>query len=441
IATALVFVAIPVTAPAQDAAATKATFDSVNKHLDLGGQVYGFLNIQGDFTSLTAKAQELYQQIHEMSGGEIPLPPNFDVAALLNQFGFDNLDAVGLSSIKFEKGFRNRVFAAVDGERKGLLRLTGGDPVPFQIGNFAPATSIVAMEWHLNFAAIKDLITGIGEQLEKSIGTDPLSGALQQPIPGTELNVEQLLDLLKGQFMVYVTLDEAKNLTLPDNDLNLEIPGIDVVLSHNNGRAIYGHLKSFISSNAPPEAFTEETKDGVSRLTINIPEDENLGFYTPFFQMEEGSDRLLIGSRIEALKTLTGGERLSKNAEFHYVASLLPQEGTAYSYTSKRLYEFIGKFVKAASQGDQKLATVQNEFVQMFCGEPQAMAGMVANLKDGIYSESVAPMSYKLSLAYVAIVPVAFMAAVATPIIGKARMKARDVQRAKAGDDAADPFQ
>ena len=48
----LSLVGLPGVASAQEAPDTQALFESVNKHLDLGGQFYGYLNVKGDFASL-----------------------------------------------------------------------------------------------------------------------------------------------------------------------------------------------------------------------------------------------------------------------------------------------------------------------------------------------------------------------------------------------------
>ncbi len=425
----------------QDAATAKATFDQVNKHLDLGGQFYAFLNIQGDFTQLGAKAQEIYEKLRQMEGIGDEIPPGLDIAGFLSQLGMDNLEAIGLSSIKFDKGYRNRFFAAIDGERKGLLRLSGGDPTPFAIGEFAPAEAVYAVEWDLDLDGLKDLVTGIGGQLEKSIGMDPLSGVLAQPIPGTELNVSQLLDTLKGRLMAYIVLDEEQILQIPDPNAP-QIPGIDLVLSHANGKEVYGHIRSFITSNAPPDAFTEETVDGVTQLQIHLPPQATLGFFAPVIQMTEATGQLVIATRPEALKGLTEGDRLATNADFKRTSDMLPKEGNGYGYVSPKFYEFLEIFTNAASQGNAAIAQIQTEIMSLVYGEPQPMVTMWANQSDGIYSESFAPMSYKISLAYAVIAPAAISGAVIAPMAAKARVDARQfhqrqLQEQRAVEEAA----
>ena len=103
---------------------TKALFDQVSNRLDLGGQVFGFVNVQGDYASLAAKAKELYGQAIKMADDEIPLPEDLDIEAILKELGFSNVSALGMSSIKVGDGFRNKAFLGINGEPQGLRHTT-----------------------------------------------------------------------------------------------------------------------------------------------------------------------------------------------------------------------------------------------------------------------------------------------------------------------------
>lgn len=379
----------PLVVSGQDAASAKATFEAVNQHLDLGGQFYGFLNVDGDFEVLAEKTREFYEQLQIMEGAVV------DVEGFLGVLGFDNLDGVGMSSIKFGKGFRNRFFAAIDGEREGLLKLSGGEPKPFAIGQFAPDTAVYALEWDLDLAGVKEVVRGIGAQLEAVMGMDPTAQVFQQPIPGTELNVEQLVDALKGLALAYAEIDEEQKLQIPDPNAP-EIPGIDLVLGHANGKVLFEHLKSFVTSNAPPDAYRLEETDGVTQLHITLPPDASLGFYAPVIQVDDASGQLLVASRPEALERQSQGDRLADATEFKALAERLPKEGNGYEFMSPKVYDLIDVFVDGMRSQSLAMADFQAQMMMAILGEPQAMAGMWANQDGGIYSESYAPMSYKI---------------------------------------------
>ena len=115
---------------------------------------------------------------------------------------------------------------------------------------------------------MKDLLEGIGGQLEKSMGMNPLADALQQPIPNTTLTIEQLLASLKGTLFAYATIDDTKTLQIPEPDFSAEIPGIDFVVAHKTGKPLYAEIKSLFEVNAPQGAIREEAIDGTTTLSV-----------------------------------------------------------------------------------------------------------------------------------------------------------------------------
>ncbi|MDB2346741.1 hypothetical protein N9V84_02485 [Verrucomicrobiales bacterium] len=410
---------LPNLANAQEAPDTQALFESVNKNLDLGGQFYGYLNVKGDFSSLTTKAQEIYEQIAEMAEGQIL--PGMDITGFLQELGLQNLEALGLSSIKFDKGFRNRAFAAIKGDRQGILKLSGGPARPFEIGGFAPASSVLAMELDIELGGVKDLLEGIGGQLEKSMGMNPLADALQQPIPNTTLTIEQLLASLKGTLFAYATIDDTKTLQIPEPDFSAEIPGIDFVVAHKTGKPLYAEIKSLFEVNAPQGAIREEAIDGTTTLRLLMPDEATLGFYAPLFQITEDSEQLVMASRPEALASMVIGDRLSSNAEFVRAASLMPQEGNLFSYASEDIYRFIDVFSEVMEEVSSELGPLQGEAMALIYGEPQSIVSVLANTPDGILADGLAPMSYKLSLAYAAVMPAVLSGALMAPMIHQLR--------------------
>jgi len=415
----LSLVGLATLANAQEAPDPQALFESVNKNLDLGGQFYGYLNVKGDFSSLATKAQEVYEQVAEMAEGQIP--PGMDITGFLQELGLQNLEALGLSSIKFDQGFRNRAFAAIEGERQGILKLSGGPARPFEIGSFAPASSVVALEWDIELSGVKDLLDGIGGQLEKAMGMNPMADALQQPIPNTTLTIETLLASLKGTLFAYAVIDDTKTLQIPEPDFPAEIPGIDFVVAHKTGKPLYAEIKSLFEANAPPGAINEQVVDGTTTLRLLIPDEATLGFYAPLFQITEDSDQLVMASRPEALASMSSGDRLSGNVEFARVAGLMPKAGNLFSYASKDIYQFLEIFSDVMEEEAPELGSLQAEAMTLIYGEPQSIVSVLANTPEGILADGLAPMSYKLSLAYAAVMPAAISGAVMVPMMRQLR--------------------
>ncbi len=400
----------------QTAADHRSVFDSVTKHLDQGGQLFGYLNVSGDYAAVTAKVNELYNELTNIPGGP-PIPPGLDIEGMLLELGLENVSGIGASSIKVDAGYRNRVFIGVNGERKGLLRLTGDEPAAFTIQDFAIKDAVLAFETHLRTDVLKEIAKSITARLVPTLGMDPMDHILSQPVEGTSLTVDDVLTKLTGHVYGYVSLDREKMLEFRGE--GPEVPGIDVVLAHDSGKWLYDMAKEFFS-NVAPESMAEETEGSVSRITITFPgEGEDLGFYEPVLQLE--GDRLIIASRKEALAQQAGGDKLKQNADYAKYAAALPQKGNALTFISKELLSEVYGIIDQAVQAGEEEARIIKVLVQEIYGDPQTIVSVVENKSDGVYSEMYGPQSYKTAVlmlpAFSGAFVSGFMSAVSAPMM------------------------
>lgn len=110
----------PNTAPANPAT-DASRFEFVAKQIDQGGVLYGYVSVDGD---LTALIQYLDSFISGMKKFDKSVP-EFDAKFLLKISGLDAISALGLSSIRVEDGFRNKVYLHAPAGRRGFLALFG----------------------------------------------------------------------------------------------------------------------------------------------------------------------------------------------------------------------------------------------------------------------------------------------------------------------------
>ncbi len=410
---------------AQQAADSKALFDQVSKRLDVGGQLFGFVNVQGDYASLAAKAQEIYGQVIEMADGEIPLPSDLNVEGILKELGFGNISALGMSSIKVGDAFRNKIFLGVKGEPEGLLRMIGGKPRPFKIANMAPEDASLAFEQPLRLDVLRDVVAKIATQLAPAIGGDPVGEGLKMPVPMTEMTLNELINKLSGDVLGYATLSKTQKLEIPGAPDGFEIPAIDFVVAHESGRWLFDLAEEFFTSNMPDMVEVTDV-DGAKTLVISLPPGANLGFYKPVLRVGKAGDRLVIASRSLALDRMDEAKmHLADNASFKAVTKDLPKEGNSMSFLSEDFYKtFIDLYGKILSMegGPAEMISMQKKFIEMAYGKPQAVAGVSVNYPDGIYLETVQPQSYKQTVAVLAVIPVGIGAAVMAPMMVRARM-------------------
>ena len=80
-----------------------AHFDSVARHLDLGGAVYAYVDVDGDLSRLVGQVKELLALAQKENSGLRNLPPflqRLNLEFILDLLGVGNIQAVGLSSYK-----------------------------------------------------------------------------------------------------------------------------------------------------------------------------------------------------------------------------------------------------------------------------------------------------------------------------------------------------
>jgi hypothetical protein len=129
-------------------------FAAVNKNLDLGGKLYGYVDVDGDTLVIAEKLRRLADQIATVQ----PIAASFlkqDYAKIFDDLGISDVKAVGLSSVEEAKGgFRNRVFFYTPNGRHGLLSGLGGPAAPYVYSKNAPADADLYAEGEVDVPAV-----------------------------------------------------------------------------------------------------------------------------------------------------------------------------------------------------------------------------------------------------------------------------------------------
>ena len=99
----------------------KALFQKVSAKLDMGGKVFGYLNVRNELLDLMGKADTFLRQSLATQGMEEQVPEDFQVEDVLLALGLHRVDALGYSSKRLEKGYLNKGFASIDRMRMGLI--------------------------------------------------------------------------------------------------------------------------------------------------------------------------------------------------------------------------------------------------------------------------------------------------------------------------------
>ncbi|HEY5552109.1 MAG TPA: hypothetical protein VIK52_09480, partial [Opitutaceae bacterium] len=101
-------------------------FMAVHQYLEIGGTLYGYVDIDGDVLKVARQLEALAVQIAEAQPAAAQALKQ-DYPALVTALGLDGIKAVGFSSVPDGTGFfRNRMYAHIPGERRGIVGGLGG---------------------------------------------------------------------------------------------------------------------------------------------------------------------------------------------------------------------------------------------------------------------------------------------------------------------------
>ncbi|HVU15702.1 MAG TPA: hypothetical protein VHD32_02165 [Candidatus Didemnitutus sp.] len=206
-------------------------FKAVNAELELGGTLYGYVDIDGDDQKIARSLQGI---LHNVAASQPQLEPYVkqDFPALFSILGFDDLKAVGLSSVPDGTGFfRNRAFFYMPEGRHGLFTVFGGPATPSHFAKLAPKDADLFAEGEADLASV---YATIHQVVEKVAGPDvakkmeAILADTNNPVGFSGLN---LINSFKGRNAMIVRFDAAKTMTIPAGATAFKIPALSLILA------------------------------------------------------------------------------------------------------------------------------------------------------------------------------------------------------------------
>lgn len=292
------------------------SFDAASQHIDLDGELVGYIDFEGDGQEIGTALNVIYQKVLAGSPQLPPIPLDFTM--LFENLGFGSVKALALSSQDVEPGLhRNRSVMLLNGELQGLFALHNIEPLTFTAAEKAPVDATGAMTVSINTVAVSDTLSRVMQQIMGPMGAATIQQLLIQVLPGTEVSYRELLESLSGQW---------DGFWLQDYDANTgEI--------FKFWLRVEGAGKLLARVRAPAEAigatFSDE-EDGLSAdFGALFDEAAKMGL---FVQADTASGALLLYSHADWTDR-SEGPRLTENEAFKSLAERLPREGIAFSYS------------------------------------------------------------------------------------------------------------
>ena len=190
-------------------------FLAVSRQLELGGTLYGYVDVDGDARKLSGGLQSALQQ---MAKGQPALRPvaEKNLVEIFQLLGVEDIKAVGVSSVPEGNGFfRNRAFVYMPDGRHGLLASLGGKAGPFTRLNLAPADTDFYAETEMDLPVLYKTVKEVVAKVSGEPASNQMDAALKKAGEAAALSVLDLIYGLKGHAAIVLKFDPQKNLHLP----------------------------------------------------------------------------------------------------------------------------------------------------------------------------------------------------------------------------------
>ncbi|HVU35390.1 MAG TPA: hypothetical protein VHE61_18275 [Opitutaceae bacterium] len=409
----------PVTVEVVKPAERSPSFLAVNRHLELGGTLYGYVDVDGDVLKAVGGLQDFLKQLATTQPMVAPFAAK-DYKAVAATLGLTDIKAMGLSSVPDGTGFfRNRVFIYTPGDRHGLLLGLGGKPGPFTHLNLAPADTAFYAEADLDLPVVYETIKQAVTQIAGEPVGNQMEAALKKAGEKAALSVFDLIYGLKGHSAIVMRVDPEQTfsvggpsgLTLPKFSLlvcmDRVAPAVEPALQKSPlfKRSDVGteHVYTFAQPLPVPGLQPVVVADGTT-----------LYFATTQAFLDE----------CRALKT-----GLAQSPEYQQAVAGIGTEGNGISYVSPRLLDAFRRIQTLNPNLPAQQKAVLGTVLAKVPDIKRPMVAIRTNLPDGILVRSYWDRSLKQEVALAAAynpVTVGVLAAMAIPAFQKVRQASQE---------------
>ena len=417
-------------ATAEEGSKMSDHFEAVSGHLELGGEVFLYVDVDGDVSKIAGMLDDLLKFVDKASGGD--MPPELaalDVGDLADQLGLSGIAALGASSMQKGETFRNTYYLHVPDGREGLLKVFGGEAAPFAVQKLAPAGSDLVMEQDINIAALYDLALDMAKEIGGPRAKVEFQREMSEQIPGTPLSMDGILSSLDTKVILIGDLDASTSLKLPE-EVPFKVPGVNLLIALDNVGDIFSKLTMTIPAEHKARMMVET--DDYQQLTIPVPP-EVAGIMQPVIRHDKKSGRVMAATSAEYLdKCLSGATTVWEDEDFKTAMAGLPEEGNAMSYVSSFFIKEYIRIYGSAMDLASKEGGMPLGMSEMLIGlvtelgmDPDHPQGVVTtNLPQGILSVGNSPGSAKQGVVAMAAAGVGFMAGMMMPYMAMAESRA-----------------
>jgi len=399
------------TVPLVKAAGRSDHFAAVHKHLELGGTLYAYADVDGDALKLADSFRGVMEQIAATETKAAPFLKQ-DYRALATLMGLDDVKAFGLSSVPEGDGtFRNRVYFHTPEGRHGLLAGLGGAAAPYRMVKLAPAGADLYAEAEMDlaevYATLKAVVAKVGGETSANLMEEKIKKAGKKAsIPWLDV-----INGWKGRSAAVLRLDPEKNVALP----GLVMPLPSLLL------CVEGIAPSF-------EPLLRKSKflkvqEAKGRTIFSSAEPFPMPDFDPVVVIE-GTTLYLATTATFFNECLGQKSGLAQTAEFKTALSRVSATGNGLVYVSPAFFGRVQDLERLNPNLPPDKARTLKFVLQNMPKPALPLITVRTNLPDGILVQSNWNRSLKQDVAMIAVynpATIGLMAAMAIPAFQKVR--------------------
>lgn len=375
-------------------------FGAVSKHLDLGGTVYGYIDIDGDVEKLAEMLQGFLDIGKQQAGDDMPPHlKSLDLGKVFADLGLDGIEAIGMSSIKKGELYHNKAYAHVPAGRKGLLKVLGGDAIPFVAKQLAPADSDLILEQSLNIRAGYDVFSAMVMRFGGPEASKEFQSKVGEVMPEIGVSIAEIFGKLDTRLTIIGRVHPDKPLELPD--VPMKVPSFDLLIALDDTGWLFDKIIAQGKKEVPPEQQKEMFAAGEGFEKIMAPPlpSPDMVMMQPVIYHDHASKRVLIASTQAFLdECLSEKPKIGSDQAFQTAMTGLPAEGNGLTYASaefvKAYRDLIQAAVKNSPMGAAELA-ITSLLDRALPDTKVSQASVTVNTAEGILSVANSASSLK----------------------------------------------
>lgn len=410
-----------------------AHLPAVLSHLDFGGEVFGYYDVDGELEGGVEGISRFYEAIRSASAESGQQLPAISTATFTETFrilGLFDTKAIGQSSVRMANGrYLNKSFLLTPKGRTGLLRMVGGEAHDFESLAMAPADAQIVVEVELDGAALLETVKALALNLGGRAVLDQIEAALKQPVapaPGAP-TAGQIFAALKTRVILIVAANPSQTFK-PDGTKGPELPVPHaILLVEGLAPLLHPVIKAENSGHTDGNITITETE---SRYTIESKAPSKNIPITPTLDLDLKGGQLRIATSkafLESCLSKKGG--FTANVVYQNISANLPKSGNSLVCMNLTILPILFDTITAEAKKDPNAGTAveglgyARNFVSQFS---QPSLTTLSNLPDGILVTSNSPCSHKNQLMGAgSVVTTGFLAAMAIPAFNRVRKQSR----------------